>query len=465
MFPTFIKKAELANSSFVIFRDRLYCVKAQGSSGDYITQKIGSRKIVYPLSAGVPLSHVEDSDKLIYFSEFSELKNNYIKNNLELNVSAAEFMERYKLLRFIVDDIFPRMIHSSLDDRINSGNTGSRVKTGKEIVEEAFGGKIKHSSVSIDLKKNMVERMKKDAEDFPCSVPVCFEDAFLTRGSEGLTGFDSKEKSVFYELTKGVPILFFGGKAYTCRHESDSDLVVKIQNYKLGYNRIPVNMREVESAYDNFLMRQLKRDAALDLQRDIDKITDNVLEDVHYMPLMDVDEFSFRDVGFFRDKKKYYVYVKLPKFARQTTYDENLFAAKEFDPDGHAGEICISLRMEGGCVSYADQKVAYRGPIKNDAPFTSTFDLADPSMAAKYGMLRTICHVGGYPHFPSTADGFMQFMDYALWNFLDSFRQGFRDRHFDQQEMADLLDSGKLLRKQRALELGYLLTNIHEVEK
>ena len=84
-------------------------------------------------------------------------------------------------------------------------------------------------------------------------------------------------------------------------------------------------------------------------------------------------------------------------------------------------------------------------------------------MRERYGELITICHVGGYPEFELSPDGFVQFLFYARDNFLNSHRQDFLFDHYDQQDRAKLLDAGKIITKQKAEALGFLLSNIHHV--
>lgn len=468
MYSTFFGKITKGFGSCVYFNDRLSWIGApEESNGNSLVQIVDGKEISFPLSSGIPVLDLEESDRMVNRDLVEGAKAAFVTDNLDRDgTTLLDFTNRYHLLRFIVDEIFPNMVAAPLDDRIDAIVTGEKkVKTGREIIQEAFANETKTTFKSVELRTHTVERLEREMgrplesySDLPHIEAI----------SEPPTG---KRLSVFNNVVRNYPFLMLRGKIYfLTRTHQGSDLVIKFGDRKFGYLNKPMYYLGLEECYQQHISHAIRQDAIEEIKQMVKNMKSVIIKDVEYMPLMDKDEFRFRDIGYFRNGDVYYVFKRIPKFARQTTYDENLFVAKEFDNEGFAGDFGIGLKIEGGKVRYLgyhvqDGGVIYRGPIKEDAPFHSTVQIIDPVQRSKYGTYRTICHVGGYPTFPLSADGFIQFLTYATTNFLDSFRQKFVDQHFDAQEQARLLDAGKLMKKQTTIDQGYVITNLHKIEK
>ncbi|MBI2143928.1 hypothetical protein HYU17_02135 [Candidatus Woesearchaeota archaeon] len=473
MLTTTIEQAISQFGSFLLFGDRIYWLGNPSPSpvnGNHIVQKAGSRRAYFPLGHGTPLSDLEELDFFRNREEVREIKQSWVMDNLDRDsVSIMDYVSRYKLLRFIVDELFPRMVAAPVEERLEAILSGGKETiTGKEIVQQELGSQIKGSVINIDITRHSVDRLEHQLANSELQGQEYFATYLL---SSEFRASDVDKPSIFSRLSGNTPVLVIGGKPYICdRPPEESSLEINVMGRVLGYIPVPRYPQGIIKAYSEAVSRAIRLEAFSDLKAALDTMETAVLKDVEYMPLMDVDEFRFRDIGFFRNGTVYYVFRRIPRFARQTTYDEGLFIAKESDKDGYAGEFGIGLHYKGGemrYLGYHEQEggVVYRGPIKEDAPFHSRVDIIDPVMRARYGQLRTICHVGGYPHFPLTPDGFLEFMTYALSNFLDSFRTKFVEQHYDAAEQARLLNAGVLMAKSAALEQGFMLTNIHHIER
>jgi hypothetical protein len=431
-----------------------------------LIQKVGSKNIYYRLTNGTPIADLESMDSLREKSKIAEIKNAYIKDAIDIDTKKGlDFGARFKLLKFIVDELFPRMVASPLDERIDAiFDPSKKINTGKEIITEALGSKLETKVRNITLSEHIIERMQQNIDR---GVDSEFRVADVRAGRYAQS--TTEKQSVFSKMVKGNSIMILNGHIYFCEIDEDSnfvlgqDLMIRINDEQSGYCPTPIYYKQFLESYERYLSHNLKVESVGELKKQIKDMNHIVERNIDYMPLMDIDELRFRDIGYYRNGDIIYVFTRIPKFARQTTYDESLYNAKEFDSDGYAGELGIGLCIQNGDIEYAGG-VTYRGPIKKDAPFTLRVQINDPVMRAKYGELTTVCHVGGYPQFPMSPDGFTQFMTYALSNFLDSFRQRFMDDHYNLEEQARLLDAGKLLTKDRASESGYLLTNIHKIK-
>jgi hypothetical protein len=434
------------------------------ASDNVLVQQFNGRERRYTLIAGPPIRDLEESDRLRRREEIAHAKGLYVQQQLDIESrDALEFANQYKLLRFVVDELFPRMVAVPLEERIDAALHGGHVKSSKEILEAGLGDSVSTSRRTLMLKTYTLEKIERDIARERRSI-LGGADTAMDPAVNAIT-----QPSLFSQSHPLNPLLLFAGTPYACcTQPSNADgLSVVIDGARLSVHRTPLDYGTILETYEQLRGLQIKEDALKELRERADTLQAIIVKDHEYMPLMDLDEFRFQDIGFFRNGHNYFVFRRIPKFARQTTYDMDLFAAKECDEEGFAGDLGIGLSICNGTIAYINPNqvlagVVYRGPIKQDAPFHHTVEIADPNMRRKYGSLRTICHISGYPSFPVSPDGFMQFLTYATNNFLDSFRQEFRDRHYDDEEQARLLDAGKLLRKARAKELGYLLTNIHE---
>ncbi len=487
MYQNFLERALSAQENFIIFGDKVYWIGEpieQGQARDSLVQKIREGEIHFALSHGTPVSDLEASDTASNSKEIAEIKSRYIEDNLRAEHSAEitkqlELANKYKVMRFVVDEVFPRLTAAPLEERIQAGLSGDgrKVQTGEEIVREILGDKIRSEKRVIELGAYSLERVRKDLEQ---NMAAAGQERNLMQAygaairhlegtlGERVIGCGNPLSLLFSKITGSLPLMHLGGQLfYFDNPGNSSSLALNIDGLRLGVNSSPLDKRDLLERYKTFSTLRIKEEAADELEKKLQEIKGVITTNIDYMALMDQDEFRFRDLVFYRNGDVYYVGFRLPKFARQTTFDENLFIPKEFDEEGFAGDLCIGLEVQGGQISYQGNNfsagVTYRGPIKKDAPFQGRVQIVDPVMRERYGELIIICHVGGYPQFEMSPDGFIQFLFYARDNFLNSHRQDFLFDHHDQQERAKLLDAGKIITKQKAEELRYLLVNIHHV--
>jgi hypothetical protein len=471
---TFLDHAIDNRQSMVLFGDRLYSIgmPTTNATENTLVQRVGDSQVFFPLSCGTPISDIERATRLESRDEIETVKTDYIEDHLQRDgKSVLDFTHRYNLLKFIVDEIFPKMIAAPLEDRVDAIVSGkTEVPTGSEIIAEAMGDQIERQVKTVEVRTHAVARLEEQLDrDFRDNFGLASEE--LPNDTHAIRELSVREASIFSKVSRNVPMLILGGKVYQLDKEGDDkDLHVCVDGQTRTYNPKLFSASRIKSNYSSMFSHTI-RIAALEMIRDaVHNMEKVVMKDVEYMPLMDCDEFRFRDIGFYRNGEIYYVFKRIPKFARQTTYDANLFLPKDCDDDGFAGDFGIGLVFRQGKIQYLgyhenEGGVTYRGSIKEDAPFYSEVNIVDPVMRTRYGKLRTICHVGGYPNFPMSAEGFIEFLNYATTNFLDSFRQDFIDRHYNLDQQAELLDSGFLLTKDSAQAQGYMLTNIHEVKK
>ncbi|MBS3158606.1 hypothetical protein J4206_04935 [Candidatus Woesearchaeota archaeon] len=487
MYQNFLERALSAQEDFIIFGDKIYWIgepitPASGqitNSFDSLIQKIGDREIHFALSHGTPVSDLEASDIASNSKVIADVKSAYIEDNLRAEHSVEinaqlELANKYKILKFVVDDVFPRLTAAPLEERIQAGLSGDerRVQTGEEIVREILGDKIRAEKRVIELGTYSIERVRKDIERNIAAAGQerdlmhAYGASFSHLGSR-ITETNPLS-SLLSRITGALPLMHLGGELfYFDNPNNTSSLALNITGMRVGVNPAPLDKRAILQRYNTLLTLKLKQEAADELGAKLQEIKGVATTNIDYMAIMDMDEFRFRDLVFYRNGDVYYIGFRLPKFARQTTFDENLFIPKEFDEEGFAGDLCIGLEVRNGQICYRGSSysagVTYRGLIKEDAPFQGRVQIVDPVMRERYGELITICHVGGYPEFELSPDGFVQFLFYARDNFLNSHRQDFLFDHYDQQDRAKLLDAGKIITKQKAEALGFLLSNIHHV--
>jgi hypothetical protein len=462
MAKSFLEEALGEHSSFVIFGDRLHWLGNPSDakpSGNYAAQIHHNSTSYFPLSHGTPVSDLEALSAFEQRDEYRSIQDKWMEDNISLDRGAKDYTERYRLVRFIVDELFPRMMAAPEDERLEAILTGKKVITGKEIIKQALGDQIIDKKVTLSVNEIILQRLESQLNN---------RNAHPIRFSNGPVGRGTAEPSILSNIIGLSSLVVLGKGVYAANPKQGiNGLTVSIDGHNFGCEDVPMQSKLLIEAYNEAINRSLMRAGLTRLKDTFQETTSAMLKDLDYMPLMDLNEFRFKDIGFFRNGNVYYIYKRLPKFARQTVYDENLFLAKEYDSDGYAGDFGIGLHFDGQIryLGYQEYEggVVYRGPIKKDAPFHSRVDLIDPVAIQKYGQLSTICHVGGYPHFPMTPDGFIEFMTYAMSNFLDSFRARFITQHHDAEEQARLVNSGKLLNKQQALDQGYMLTNIHPI--
>ncbi|MBT7902597.1 hypothetical protein HN587_01965 [Candidatus Woesearchaeota archaeon] len=470
MIQTFLDYIQAKKSSVVFFDDQAYFIgdhTTEEPTGDHIVQNCGNSQVYYPLSSGVLVSDLELSDRLSNRAEINETKNRFITDNLERSDDTlVSFMNKYTLLKFVVDEIFPLLVNASAEDRLASIlDEDVEVKTGEQIIKEILGEQGETTTKDLELKTHIVDQLEKQLKSAHLrKAPFVSDwDETSQREYDGTT-------SVLSMVLRDTPCLIIDNHAFVLTEETatDSELVAKINGKSLGLHTQGGKVSHLNDVYQTYITHLVKADATSELKSKMDSAQDNILKDVDYMPIMDLEQFSYQNLVFFRNGNIYYIGRRIPKFARQTTSDENMFVVKEHDPDGFAGDLCIGLRVVNGEIQYLppgsyDNGVIYRGPIKSDAPFSMHISLVDPQMQRVYGHLTTICHIGGYPSFPMTAEGFVAFLDYSEGNFLDSHRQEFVDYHLDRMHRSRGLEKGTVLTKDEAVKQGYMLRNIHKI--
>ena len=207
MYESLIEQAILGWHNLFIIDDKVHLIgDTCSSSTGTLEQTVGSETVSLALSHGISLETIEKDDYLQNRRHVDHKRETFIEDQLTReNPEKLDHMNRYNLVKYIVQELFQHMVSAELSLRVQSIIGGEvRAPSSAELIAQGIGELTDETTINWDVKQDTLQRIHTQYYEPISSHPVF-------RGAADVT-----EGSVYNRLTKATPLLIFGGRVYIC---------------------------------------------------------------------------------------------------------------------------------------------------------------------------------------------------------------------------------------------------------
>lgn len=425
--PTFFQRFA-SREPFVVVEEVLYSIGGPQRGADYL--KVASDRLaLFPFSS---LAELEAFEQERFRREILEFKRQYARESVEQELKSREELIDHarltKALEFIFLELFPMMIDRPEEiDELLGLPVASKTKTGRELLEEMLD----------ELGGN------EEAEESP----EVFKRDLLTRLKATQLGSLSPESSNSSASELGgvlgnSPFYITGVDAFKLDARIEGSCVFHINNsaYSPG-TRMPTE--NIERLYRERLLHRFKVEALTEMQ---DQVEARFLElskgrtkrRKAIERLAERPSFSYRDIGYIRERNQLYVYVEVPKFAMQDPRFPDRFRPWK------ANKVAIGVFVD------KDNFFHHHGCVVEPAahPF------------AHGGKYAELCYTGKQ-RCDNTSRGMLNCLNSAVAAFHSGLTPESYSRHGGREhfQFSSLFEKRDTLSREEAEAQGYMLTN------